>query len=174
MVITHGIKSNLAWKHLAQHPYNRVRLLSAGVEVSGEKHEYLIPFNKLLDIRCKRGMIWGELEFTLPDEKGAAARYGVAGNAAFYHYLTQAWQQWSAEMSDISAQLTGLIAELQQTEAQDRWLKRSELARMQAKIEEAFSALPMPVARLDGFDNCRDPVSSVYSGCAGRSDADPA
>lgn len=152
------LKATSLGKHLAQHPYNRVRLLSAGVEVSGEKHEYLIPFNKLLDIRCKRGMIWGELEFTLPDEK-VVRLHGTEWQETqrFYHYLTQAWQQWSAEMSDISAQvLTGLIAELQQTEAQDRWLKRSELARMQAKIEEAFSALPMPVARLDGFDNCRD------------------
>ena len=63
------LKATSLGKHLAQHPYNRVRLLSAGVEVSGEKHEYLIPFNKLLDIRCKRGMILGELEFTLPVDK---------------------------------------------------------------------------------------------------------
>lgn len=153
------LKATSLGKHLAQHPYNRVRLLSAGVEVSGEKHEYLIPFNQLLEVKCKRGVIWGELEFTLPDEK-VVRLHGTEWQETqrFYHYLTHAWQQWSAEMSVISAGvLTATIAELQQIEAQDRWLKRSELAQMQAKIEEAFSALPMPVARLDSFDNCREP-----------------
>ena len=63
------LKATSLGKHLAQHPYNRVRLLHAGVEVSGEKHEYLIPFNQLIQVRCKRGIVWGELEFELPDEK---------------------------------------------------------------------------------------------------------
>ena len=31
--------------------------------------EYLIPFNQLLAIHCKRGLVWGELEFVLPGEK---------------------------------------------------------------------------------------------------------
>ena len=75
------LKATSLGKHLAQHPYNRVRLLHAGVEVSGEKHEYLIPFNQLIQVRCKRGIVWGELEFELPDEK--VVRHRVAGNAAF-------------------------------------------------------------------------------------------
>ncbi|SUB17504.1 Helicase IV [Pantoea agglomerans] len=57
------LKATSMGKRLAQHPYNRVRLMAAGVEVSGDKHEYLIPFNQLLDIACKRGLVWGELEF---------------------------------------------------------------------------------------------------------------
>lgn len=48
-------------QRLAQHPYNRVCLLNAGIEVSGEKYQYLIPFNQLVDIRCKRGIVWGSL-----------------------------------------------------------------------------------------------------------------
>jgi len=56
-------------KHLAQHPYNRVKLLPAGVEVKGDNHEYLIPFNQLVEINCKRGLVWGELEFVLPENK---------------------------------------------------------------------------------------------------------
>jgi len=57
------LKSTHVSQRFVQHPYKRVRLLNAGVEVSGEKHQYLIPFNQLVDIRCKRGIVWGELEF---------------------------------------------------------------------------------------------------------------
>lgn len=151
------LKATSFGKHLAQHPYNRVRLLSAGVEVSGEKHEYLIPFNQLLEIKCKRGLIWGELEFTLPDEK-VVRLHGTEWQETqrFYHYLTQAWQRWSEEMSDISAQaLETLAATLQHKKTQDRWLTQRELAELQQQISETFSALPLPVARLESFDNCR-------------------
>lgn len=151
------LKATSFGKHLAQHPYNRVRLLSAGVEVSGEKHEYLIPFNQLLEIKCKRGLIWGELEFTLPDEK-VVRLHGTEWQETqrFYHYLTQAWQRWSEEMSDISAQaLETLAATLQQKKTQDRWLTQGELAQLQQQISETFSALPLPVARLESFANCR-------------------
>ncbi|QHM70526.1 DNA helicase IV [Mixta intestinalis] len=157
------LKATSLGKHLAQHPYNRVRLLSAGVEVSGEKHEYLIPFNQLLEIQCKRGLIWGELEFTLPDNK-VVRLHGTEWQETqrFYHYLSQAWQQWSAEMSEISAQvLQQLVDELLRTAAQDRWLKRNELAERQAQIEDTFSALPLPAVRLDDFENCR----SLYQQC---------
>ncbi|QHM75995.1 DNA helicase IV [Mixta theicola] len=157
------LKATSLGKHLAQHPYNRVRLLSAGVEVSGEKHEYLIPFNQLLAIECKRGLIWGELEFTLPDNK-VVRLHGTEWQETqrFYHYLTQAWQQWSVEMSAIAAQvLQQLIDDLQQTQKEDRWLKRSELAERQAQIKESFSALPLPAVRLDEFENCR----ALYQQC---------
>ncbi|MDU4094925.1 MAG: DNA helicase IV, partial [Pantoea sp.] len=151
------LKATSFGKHLAQHPYNRVRLLSAGVEVSGEKHEYLIPFNQLLEIKCKRGLIWGELEFTLPDEK-VVRLHGTEWQETqrFYHYLMQAWQHWSEEMSDVSAQaLETLAVTLQQKKTQDRWLTQRELAELQQQISETFSALPLPVARLEHFDNCR-------------------
>ncbi|MGD8164395.1 DNA helicase IV [Pantoea sp. FN0307] len=157
------LKATSLGKHLAQHPYNRVRLLSAGVEVSGEKHEYLIPFNQLLEIKCKRGLIWGELEFTLPDEK-VVRLHGTEWQETqrFYHYLMQAWQGWSEEMSAISAGvLETLVAALPQQETQARWLKQRELAELQQQIEETFSALPLPSSRLENYDNCR----TLYRQC---------
>ncbi len=57
------LKATSMGKRLAQHPYDKIVLLNAGVKVSGERHEYLIPFNQLLAIHCKRGLVWGELEF---------------------------------------------------------------------------------------------------------------
>ncbi|HBU1873903.1 DNA helicase IV, partial [Klebsiella pneumoniae] len=63
------LKATTLGKRMAQHPYDRVQLLNAGVKVSGDRHEYLIPFNQLLSVHCKRGLVWGELEFVLPDGK---------------------------------------------------------------------------------------------------------
>ena len=87
-------------QHLAQHPYNRVRLLNAGVEVSGDRHEYLIPFNQLVAIHCKRGIVWGELEFELPEEK-VVRLHGTDWQETqrFYQHLQQSWQAWSEEMA---------------------------------------------------------------------------
>ncbi|OMQ22902.1 DNA helicase IV [Serratia oryzae] len=152
------LKATSLGKHLAQHPYNRVRLLHAGVEVSGEKHEYLIPFNQLIQVRCKRGIVWGELEFELPDEK-VVRLHGTEWQETqrFYHYLLQSWQQWSAEMSEISAGvLQEQVEHIRDIEQQDKWFKRSELSKLQQQIRQSFGALPMPVARLDEFDNCRE------------------
>lgn len=153
------LKATALGKHLAQHPYNRVRLLTAGVEVSGEKHEYLIPFNQLLAIKCKRGLVWGELEFTLPDEK-VVRLHGTEWSETqrFFHYLNQEWQQWSKEMSDVSASV--LLAQQQQiyeAEQQDKWLRRSDISAWQLAIRKAFDAVPLPAERLGEFDNCREP-----------------
>ena len=60
------LKATTLGKRLAQHPYDRAVILNAGIKVSGDRHEYLIPFNQLLAIHCKRGLVWGELEFVLP------------------------------------------------------------------------------------------------------------
>ena len=57
------LKATTLGKRLAQHPYDRAVILNAGIKVSGDRHEYLIPFNQLLAIHCKRGLVWGELEF---------------------------------------------------------------------------------------------------------------
>ncbi|QKJ86649.1 DNA helicase [Paramixta manurensis] len=152
------LKATSLGKHLAQHPYNRVRLLTAGVEVSGEKHEYLIPFNQLLAIHCKRGLVWGELEFALPENK-VVRLHGTEWQETqrFYHYLERAWQTWSMEMSVVSAQVLQEVVEtLQRFGQQDRWLKRSELAELRTTLHHAFDALPLPVSRLTEFDNCRD------------------
>ena len=82
------LKATSFGKHLAQHPYNRVRLLTAGVEVKGDRHEYLIPFNQLIAINCKRGLVWGELEFVLPDDK-VVRLHGTEWNETqrFYHHI---------------------------------------------------------------------------------------
>nr|WP_314419770.1 DNA helicase IV [uncultured Erwinia sp.] len=152
------LKATSLGKHLAQHPYNRVRLLNAGVEVSGEKHEYLIPFNQLLSIACKRGLVWGELEFSLPDDK-VVRLHGTEWNETqrFYHYLSLAWQQWSQEMSEVAAGVLNQQAEaIRIAEQQDRWLKRSDITCWQQAIRKSFDALPLPVSRLDEFDNCRE------------------
>ncbi len=152
------LKSTSFGKHLAQHPYNRVRLLNAGVEVSGDKHHYLIPFNQLIHIRCKRGIVWGELEFELPEAK-VVRLHGTEWQETqhFYHHLMKAWQSWSLEMSEVSARvLQQQIENLTRIEQQDSWFKRSRLAEVQKQIHKAFEAIPVPVERLAEFDNCRD------------------
>ncbi|NIF20641.1 DNA helicase IV [Candidatus Pantoea multigeneris] len=152
------LKATSLGKRLAQHPYNRVRLLSAGVEVSGDKHEYLIPFNQLLDITCKRGMVWGELEFQLLDEK-VVRLHGTEWQETqrFHHYLQQAWNSWSTEMSDVCATvLQALQQSILALLEQDRWVKRSELNGLATTVQQQFAALPLPVARLARFENCRE------------------
>jgi len=152
------LKATSMGKRLAQHPYNRVRLLAAGVEVSGDRHEYIIPFNQLLDISCRRGLVWGELEFLLPDNQ-VVRLHGTEWQQTqrFYHYLQRAWQQWSEEMSGISAGvLSELLMQINRVVAEDRWIKRRELSAIINQVQESFRAIPLPLERLAEFDNCRD------------------
>jgi len=152
------LKSTSFGKLLAQHPYNRVRLLNAGVEVSGDKHHYLIPFNQLISIRCKRGIVWGELEFELPEEK-VVRLHGTEWQETqqFYHHLLKIWRGWSEEMSEVSAGVLHQQAEkIARIEQQDKWFKGSELAAVQKSIAEAFASVPVPVERLHEFENCRE------------------
>lgn len=124
--------------------------MAAGVEVSGDKHEYLIPFNQLLDIACKRGLVWGELEFLLADEK-VVRLHGTEWQETqrFHHYLLQAWQSWSLEMSAVCREvLQALRDEIEAFGAQDRWLNRHELQALKTNILKQFDALPMPLSRL--------------------------
>ncbi len=150
------LKATSMGKRLAQHPYNRVRLLPAGVEVSGDRHEYIIPFNQLLGIQCKRGMVWGELEFQLPDEK-VVRLHGTEWQETqqFYHYLLQSWQQWSQQMAEVCYQV---LRELQQyllSQIQrDSWLTRKDIQGFCEKIEHKFSALPLPHERIPEFEAC--------------------
>ncbi|WP_447782232.1 DNA helicase IV [Enterobacter asburiae] len=152
------LKATSLGKRLAQHPYDRVVLLNAGVKVSGERHEYLIPFNQLLAIHCKRGLVWGELEFVLPDDK-VVRLHGTewAETQRFHHHLNALWQQWNQDMSVIAAQvLQQVLDDIAQSNAQHAWLTRQQTAGLQQKIRQALSALPLSVTRLDEFDNCRD------------------
>ena len=152
------LKATSLGKRLAQHPYDRVVLLNAGVKVSGEKHEYLIPFNQLLAIHCKRGLVWGELEFVLPADK-VVRLHGTewAETQRFHHHLNALWQQWSAEMSDVAAGvLQQVLADIADSNEQNSWLTRDKTLGLQQKIAQALLALPLPTSRLDEFDNCRD------------------
>lgn len=152
------LKATSLGKRLAQHPYDRVVLLNAGVKVSGEKHEYLIPFNQLLAIHCKRGLVWGELEFVLPADK-VVRLHGTewAETQRFHHHLNTLWQQWSTEMSEVAAQvLQQVLAEIADSNEQNSWLTRDKTLGLQQKISQALVALPLPTSRLDEFDNCRD------------------
>ncbi|MEQ9859889.1 DNA helicase IV [Pectobacterium cacticida] len=151
------LKSTSLGKHLAQHPYNRVRLLNAGVEVSGDKHEYLIPFNQLLNIHCKRGLVWGELEFELPAGK-VVRLHGTEWQEtqAFYRHLLKSWLDWSEAMSVIGAEVLQRQKDhIQMLTQQDKWFSRQALLTLQQAIRDALSALPLPVSRLETFDNCR-------------------
>lgn len=152
------LKATALGKHLAQHPYNRVRLLTAGVEVSGERHQYLIPFNQLLAINCKRGLVWGELEFVLPQEQ-VVRLHGTEWGATqrFYHHLHDIWQRWSAEMSEVAAGvLDEQLAKVSTFASGDKWLRRADLVALQQGIRTLSSALPLPAGRLEEFDNCRE------------------
>jgi DNA helicase-4 len=152
------LKATSLGKRLAQHPYDKVVLLNAGVKVSGERHEYLIPFNQLLAIHCKRGLVWGELEFVLPAEK-VVRLHGTewAETQRFHHHLYSLWRQWSDEMSTVAAQvLQQVLDDIAQSNAQQKWLTRQQASGLQQKIKVALTALPLPVSRLDEFENCRD------------------
>ncbi|CQD34954.1 DNA helicase IV [Yersinia mollaretii] len=151
------LKATSFGKHLAQHPYNRVRLLNAGIEVCGDKHQYLIPFNQLVNIQCKRGIVWGEMEFELPNQQ-VVRLHGTEWQETqrFYHHLLGIWQQWSEEMSLVCVEvLHKQVESIKRIEQQDKWFKHSELGQVQDAIREAFAALPMPVQRLVEFESCR-------------------
>ena len=152
------LKATSIGKRLAQHPYDRAVILNAGIKVSGDRHEYLIPFNQLLAIHCKRGLVWGELEFVLSDEK-VVRLHGTewAETQRFHHHLNTRWQQWSQEMSEVAA---GVLQEqlnlIAVRTGQNAWLTREQTTGLQQQILRAFAALPLPVNRLEEFDNCRD------------------
>lgn len=152
------LKATSLGKRLAQHPYDRAVILNAGIKVSGDRHEYLIPFNQLLAIHCKRGLVWGELEFVLPDEK-VVRLHGTewAETQRFHHHLNALWQQWSQEMSDVAAGvLQQQLDAIASRTSENKWLTRSQISGLQQQILRAFAALPLPVKRLEEFENCRE------------------
>ncbi|WP_312948922.1 DNA helicase IV [Superficieibacter sp.] len=152
------LKATSLGKRMAQHPYDRVEILNAGVKVSGERHEYLIPFNQLISVHCKRGLVWGELEFVLPEDKVVRLHGTEWGETQrFHNHLLALWQQWSAQMSDIAAGvLNEQLEEIARSSAGGTWLTRQQTTGLQEKILRALDALPVPTSRLDNFDNCRD------------------
>lgn len=152
------LRATALGKRMAQHPYDRVELLNAGVKVSGDRHEYLIPFNQLTAIHCRRGLVWGELEFVLPDDK-VVRLHGTewVDTQRFHHLLRSRWQQWSEEMSAIAADvLNQQLAEIASVSARGKWLTRAAVADIRQKIIHSLQALPVPVSRLETFENCRE------------------
>lgn len=152
------LKATTLGKRMAQHPYDRVEILNAGVRVSGPQHEYLIPFNQLLAINCKRGLVWGELEFVLPEDKVVRLHGTEWGETQRFHrHLLGLWQQWSAEMSDIAANLLqSQLAIIAGNSEQTHWLTRQQAQGIRQQIVRALEGLPLPTRRLEEFDNCRD------------------
>ncbi|WP_226569581.1 DNA helicase IV [Mangrovibacter yixingensis] len=152
------LKATALGKHLAQHPYNRVTLLNAGVNVAGDKHEYLIPFNQLIAINCKRGLVWGELEFVLPDNK-VVRLHGTEWSETqrFWHHLNERWQQWGEEMSQVAAgALNNLVAWYQEVAPEDKWLSLDKVDEVCQRTRQVLQALPLPDQRIPAFDVCRD------------------
>jgi len=152
------LKATTLGKRMAQHPYDRVEILNAGVRVSGPQHEYLIPFNQLININCKRGLVWGELEFVLPEDK-VVRLHGTewVDTQRFHHHLQALWQQWSAEMSNIAAELLqSQLAIIAGSNVETRWLTRQKAQAIRQQIITALEGLPLPTRRLTEFDSCRD------------------
>ncbi|MGP3592980.1 DNA helicase IV [Vagococcus sp. WN89Y] len=152
------LKATSLGKRLAQHPYDRAVMLNAGIKVAGDRHEYLIPFNQLLAIECKRGLVWGELEFLLADDK-VVRLHGTEWSETqrFYHQLSERWKAWSEEMSEVAASvLSEQLAQIAGRTDTQKWLTRNQLNGLQQQLQHAFAALPLPTRRLPEFENCRE------------------
>lgn len=160
------LKATTLGKRMAQHPYDRVEILNAGVRVSGPQHEYLIPFNQLININCKRGLVWGELEFVLPEDK-VVRLHGTewSDTQRFHRHLMGLWQEWSAEMSAIAAGLLqSQLAIIAGSSVETQWLTRQKAQAIRQQIITALEGLPLPTSRLAEFDNCRDAGYSARHG----------
>ena len=125
------LKATSMGKRTAQHPYDKVVLLNAGVKVSGERHEYLIPFNQLLAIHCKRGLVWGAGVRLAVRQSGAASRDRVGGNPTLPLPSEYALATVEPEMSVIAAQVLDDIA---LSNTQQKWLTRQQTAGLQQKL----------------------------------------
>lgn len=150
------LKATVMGKRLARHPYHTVRMLPAGIEVLGDTHEYVIPYNQLVDCQCKRGVIWGELEFELANKK-VVRLHGTEWQQTldFYQHLTGHWQQWSQQMSEITFQvLTALIQLITDTITEAGWLDNKKLQELQDNIRLQCKAIPLPIERLTEFTDC--------------------
>lgn len=150
------LKATPLGKRLAQHPYDRAEILAAGVKVSGEQHEYLIPFNQLLAIHCKRGLVWGEMEFVLADNQ-TVRLHGTEWQETqqFWRHLSTLWDQWSQKMSEIAAGLLhNQSTQIQRRIQQKTWMTSQDVTGLQQEIKNTVNALPLPVARLPEFASC--------------------
>lgn len=156
MICYAELKATRIGQHLAQHPYTMARLLSAGIEVSGPRHNYQIPFNQLLGFQCKRGIIWGEFEFELPGQK-VIRLHGTEWKATqqFCNLLNERWSAWSAEMKDIAAQaLQDQLDKIKKHVESNQWLTITTLETIRKEIASTLRMLPLPQERLSYFPEC--------------------
>lgn len=156
MAFSMELKATAIGKRLAQHPYYKAQMLPAGVEVSGDQHQYIIPFNQLTDIICRRGLVWGELEFQLV--AGHVVRlHGTEWRETrhFYQHLLASWQLWTAQMVEVTLrvldEIEAKIAEITQV---DRWVHHNEIAPLKAEITKQLAALPLAKPRLLALEGC--------------------
>lgn len=159
------LKATFIGRQLAQHPYDRVRVLPAGIEVCGKCHRYLIPFNQLIAIACKRGVFWGELEFTLSDGRYVRL-HGTRWKETqiFYADLNRRFLTWSQEMGTVCQQvLCNLNKRITQFKQQQTWISQSALELLEQAVRQDIAALPVPEARLNQFPDCKQ----LWSECQG-------
>lgn len=153
------LRATAIGRQLAQHPYDRVEILTAGVQLSGENHYFLIPFNQLLAMHCKRGLVWGELEFVLADNQ-VVRLHGTQWQQTqhFWQHLQTRWQQWSQQMSGVAADvLQTQLAAMAQLAQKNRWISWRDISTLRQSMHHAFNALPLPLPRLTEFACCRLP-----------------
>ncbi len=89
------LKATSMGKRTAQHPYDKVVLLNAGVKVSGNATNILFRLISYWPFIVNEGW-YGELEFVLPADK-VVRLHGTewAETQRFHYHLNTRWQQWS-------------------------------------------------------------------------------
>lgn len=149
------LKATTIGKHLARHPYHSVKMLPAGVAMIGDKHEYNIPFNELLSVNCRRGVVWGELEFLLPEDK-VVRLHGTLWQDTqdFYQHLKVVWQAWSVEMAEITLEALQRLEQEIIEYLTKGWISTEDLNQLQHLIKQSLAALPLPETRLSEFPAC--------------------
>lgn len=148
------LKATLLGKHLAQHPFHQIRLLDAGVELSGPKETLIIAFNQIVSFSCKRGLIWGEIEFILTREQSISL-HGTEWQATlqFYEQLVASWQAWSKEiLVHATKHLEKQILSINGLSNRDCWLPQKEFIRLAKELDNTYESLPFPEERIGEFN----------------------
>lgn len=153
-------------KGLAQHPYSSALVHDAGVELIGKETSTVLPFGQLCAITCRRGIVWGELEFLLPQHK-VVRLHGLEWDEAqtFYHFLLTHWQQWSEEMARASQTILDEQAHLlaQYIDEQGYLTLEFSLPYIQEQVQNTLAKLPLDGARLGDFPACAMPYKDLLA-----------
>lgn len=147
------LKATLLGKHLAQHPFHQIQLLDAGIEFTGPSDDLVIAFNQIVNFSCKRGIIWGEIEFILVDDQKVSL-HGTEWQAtqAFYDALLNKWQRWSREMVTFTtSQLENQILAINELSQRNCWLPQKAFLKLAKDVETTYESLPIPEERIAEF-----------------------